>query len=222
LTWVNAAVGGKRIDTARNKGSSVMATEKKAETIREAVGVFDTPDKLQEAIDELLVSGFERSELSLLASEKAVEEKLGHKYKRVTELEDKAEIPRAMYVSTEARGGAEGGLIGGLMYVGGVAAVGAVVASGGTLAAVIAAAAVAGGAGALIGSLLATWVGDRHAHYIQEQIDHGGLLLWVRTWDKAHEKRAVEILSRHSGKDVHVHALPARNEDPAPGRSFLP
>ena len=187
-----------------------MPSTPATETVREAVGAFDRPEALQAAIDELLVSGFDRAELSLLAGEKAVEEKLGHKYRRVTELEDRAEIPRAMYVDTESRGGAEGGLIGGLMYVGGVAAVGAVVASGGTLAAVIAAAALAGGAGALVGSLLAAWIGDRHARRIQEQLDHGGLLLWVRTWDPGKEQRAVEILSRHSGRDVHVHDLPAR------------
>jgi hypothetical protein len=46
-------------------------------TIREAVGVFHDPASLQEAIDELLSSGFDRAELSLLAGEHAVEEKLG-------------------------------------------------------------------------------------------------------------------------------------------------
>jgi len=180
------------------------------DTVREAVGVFDSQDRMQAAIDELLISGFDRAELSLLAGEKALEEKLGGRYKRVTEFEDDGEAPRTIYVDTESRGGAKGGLIGGLMYVGGVVAVGAVAASGGTLAAIVGAAALAGGAGALIGSLLAGWVGDRHARHIQEQLDRGGLLLWVRTWDAEKEKRAVEIMSRHSGRDVHVHTLPAR------------
>ena len=89
------------------------------------------------------------------------------------------------------------------------AAAGAIVVSGGTLAAGITAAVLAGGAGGLIGSILAKWVGDHHAHYLQEQMDRGGLLLWVRTWDAESERRAVEILRKHSGGDVHVHALPA-------------
>ena len=46
------------------------------------------------------------------------------------------------------------------------------------------------------------------ADLIQEQIDHGGLLLWVRTRDEDHEKRAVDILKKHSGKDVHLHDIP--------------
>ena len=41
------------------------------------------PRSLQSAIDELLSSGFHRAELSLLASEHAVVEKLGHQYTKV-------------------------------------------------------------------------------------------------------------------------------------------
>ena len=185
-----------------------MLVEEGVPTVREAVSVFNSPESLQDAIDELLSSGFHRAELSLLASEHAVEEKLRHQYKKVDALADDPTIPRAAYVSTEAIGGAQGGLIGGLMYVGAAAAAGAIVASGGTIAAVIVAAALAGGAGGLIGSILAKWVGDQHSLYLQEQMDHGGLLLWVHTRDAALEDRAVEILKKHSGADVHVHTLP--------------
>jgi hypothetical protein len=81
------------------------------------------------------------------------------------------------------------------------------VASGGTLALVIAAAAVAGGVGGLFGSVFAKRVGDHHAQRLHEQLDHGGLLLWVRTWNPEDESRAAEILARHSGRDVHTHSL---------------
>jgi hypothetical protein len=185
-----------------------MASEKETNTVREAVGVFASPETLQEAIDELMSSGFDRADLSLLATEKAIDEKLGHKYQKIAELEDDPIVPRCCYVSTESVGDAQGGLIGGLMYVGATAAAGAVVATGGTLALVIAAAAIAGGVGGLFGSILAKWVGDQHADHLQEQLDHGGLLLWVRTWDSDDERCAVETLSKHSGRDVHVHTLP--------------
>jgi hypothetical protein len=186
-----------------------MRTEKELRTVREAVGIFHRTEDLQSAIDELLSSGFHRADLSLLASAPTVEQKLGHRYRRVSALADDPAVPRAAYVSTEAIGDAEGGLIGGLTYVGAVAAAGAIVASGGTLAGAITAAALAGGAGGLIGSVLAKWVGDHHAHYLQEQMDRGGLLLWVRTWNVEDEKRAVRILEKHSATDVHAHALPA-------------
>lgn len=187
-----------------------MSAERDVHTIREAVGIFGSADDLQNAIDELLSSGFDRAELSLLASDNVVQEKLGHRYERVSALADDQTIPRVAYVSTEAIGAAEGGLMGGLMYVGGTAAAGAVVASGGTLAATITAMALAGGAGGLIGSILAKWLDDSHAQHLQAQLDRGGLLLWVRTWDSDDEKRAVRILKKHSGRNVHVHTLPTQ------------
>lgn len=186
-----------------------MASETETPTVREAVGVFKTAEALQDAIDELMSSGFDRAELSLLAAEQTVEEKLGHKYRKVTELEDEVATPRCCYVSTESIGDAEGALIGAPLYIAGVATAGAIVATGGSALVALAGALAAGGAGAVIGSLLATFVDVRHAHRLQEQLEHGGLLLWVRTWNAEREKRAVDILRKQSGQDVHVHTIPA-------------
>jgi hypothetical protein len=178
------------------------------ETRTEAVAVFEDPERMQAAIDELLNSGFDQADLSLLASDQAVEQKLGHLYERVQDLEDAADAPRKEYVSTAARGDAQGGLIGGLMYVGALAAAGAVFASGGTLGIALAGAAAAGGAGGAAGAVLAKFIGDSHAKELQTQLDHGGLLLWVRTREPEMEERAKSILSNHSGKDVHLHEMP--------------
>ena len=186
-----------------------MPSLQEARTVREAVGVFDSAESLQNAIDELLSSGFNRAEVSLLASESAVEAKLAHKYRKSSELEDDVRVPRAAYVSTESVGDAEGAVIGGLMYVGASVLMGPVAFAGGTLVAITTAAAFGAAAGGLIGTILAQLVGDHHAQHLQEQLDHGGLLLWVRVWDAEKEKCAVEILTKHSGRDVHVHALPA-------------
>lgn len=177
-------------------------------TLREAVAVFNSAETLQDAIDDLQNSGFDRSALSLLAGAKTVDEKLGGTYRKVTDLEDDPTVPRTCYVSPESIGGAEGALVGSLLYVGALAAAGAVVASGGTLAATIVATALSGGVGGLIGSVLAKLVGDHHAQFLQEQLDHGGLLLWVRVWNPDEEARAIGILKKHSGRDVHVHVLP--------------
>lgn len=186
-----------------------MSTNEEYSKIREAVGVFDDADTMQLAIDDLLSSGFDRSELSLLASEEAVDEKLGHKYKKVAEIEDDTIVPRTRYVSPESISDAKAALVGGLLFVGTLGAVGAVVASGGTLTAAVTGAAVGAGTWGLFGELLAKLIGDRHLRYIQEQLEHGGLLLWVRCSNTERENSAMEILSQHSGRDVHVHALPA-------------
>ena len=184
--------------------------DEQPDTLREAVGVFASANDLQEAIDELLSSGFHRAELSLLASEEAVNEKLGSGFANVRAVEDDPVVPRTAYVSPEAIGDAQGGIVGGLAYAGATVAAGAVVVSGGTIVAAIVAATLVGGAGGIVGALLAKWLGDNHAHYLQTQIDHGGLLLWVRTRDTKAEERATDILKRHSSRDVHVHTLPSQ------------
>jgi hypothetical protein len=184
-----------------------MTIVSETRTVREAVAVFDRAENLQDAIDELLSSGFHRAALSLLASEQAVREKLG-RHGSFASLADNPGTPRSDYVSPEALGDAEGAIIGVLMYVGAMAATGAVVASGGTLAALIIGTTLAGGGGALIGGIMAKFIGDHHAAHLQKQLDRGGLLLWVRAWNEDAEKTAAAILRKHSGGDVHIHELP--------------
>jgi hypothetical protein len=189
-----------------------MAIDRNPETVREVVAVFQSAESLESAIDELMSSGFDRAEISLLASEQAVEDKLGHRYERTSDLMDADGVPRSGFVSSAAIGDAEGGLIGGLAYVGATLAAGVVVVGGGALSATIAAALVAGGTGGLIGSVLAKWVGHHHARHFGEQLEHGGLLLWVRAWCPDEEKRAAAILRKHCADKVHVHAFSTEDE----------
>ncbi len=173
---------------------------------REAVGVFADAASLQSAVDELLAEGFASDALSLLASEESVEAKLGHKYQRVSELEDDPAAPRAHYMPIDE---AERVTIGALGLLGALGATGVVAASGGALAIALVAAGLGAGAGGLLGELLAKFIGRDHAESVTQQIAHGGLLLWVRCADNEQEASAQDILERHSGKDVHVHTLPA-------------
>lgn len=178
-------------------------------TVREAVGVFHDEASLQSAVDELLISGFDRSCLSLLAGERAVEEKLGHQYEKVDEMEDDLSTPRALFIGRDSRVEGEGAAVGGLAYVGAVGAAGAIVASGGAVGLAILGAAIAGGVGGLVGAALARFIDQSHANHYQEQLNHGGLLLWVATHDKAQEDKVTDILKRSGGTHVHVHDLPA-------------
>jgi hypothetical protein len=171
-----------------------MLDERDSVSVCEVVGVFHTAEDLEAAIEELLRSGFDRAQLGLLASERAIEDKLKHRYRRVTELADDPTVPRIAYVSTAAVGDAKGALIGGLTYVGATAAIGAIVMSGGALAVTLIAALVAGGTGTLLGSILARLVGRHHAEYLNNHIAKGGLLLWVRAWNARDEVLAITFL----------------------------
>lgn len=174
---------------------------------REAVGVFDDPRALEAAVDELQLSGFDRADISLLASDEAVSQRLGHRYRQVEELEDESRVPQAAYVEHESVVTGEAAAIGVLGYVGVIVGSLAVVASGGTLGAALAAAAAGGAAGGGLGGLLARFIDHRYAHHLEAQVERGGLLLWVTARDDAQEARALDILKRNGGRDVHVHRL---------------
>lgn len=174
--------------------------------IPEAVGVFDTFEAQQAAFYDLRSVGFHHSDISLLGSQDALEEKLGKAYWRASEIEDDPNAPRAHFVSEEAIGELEGAIAGGFFFVGSAIAMTALLTPASTLAASIAAVAIGGSPGAVIGTLLARRAGQNHKEYYENQIRHGGILMWVRTRDKEREDLAVKIMKGHSGHDVHVHA----------------
>ena len=175
--------------------------------VTEAVAVFHDVSDLDAAVEELRAAGFDKDDISLLATEQAVKRKLGHRYERVEELEDDPGAPRVAYRTRASLGESEDRLIGSLTYLPAVVAAGTVVASAGVVAAAVTGTAIAG---ALIGTVLSHWLDQSHAEHLQEQLDRGGLLLWVRTPDPETQQRALAILTRHSAHDVHIHRLPGK------------
>ncbi|MBS9718218.1 hypothetical protein ACFFUT_13160 [Pseudohalocynthiibacter aestuariivivens] len=174
--------------------------------VPEAVDVFETFDDLQGAFYDLRMFGFSRYDISLLARQEVLEETLGKAYWRATDLEDDPDAPRAAFVSEEAIGELQGAIAGGFFFLGSFIALTAMLTLASTLAASIAAIAIGGSPAAVIGTLLARRVGKHHKDYYAKQIEHGGILLWVRVRDKEREKLAVKIMKGHSGRDVHVHS----------------
>jgi hypothetical protein len=174
--------------------------------VREAVAVFDDVSSLEAAVEDLRAAGFEKDAISLLASHDAVERKLGKMYKRVEELEDDPRAPRTAFVSEKNLGERENRVLGSLTVLPTVIAAGTVVASAGALAAAIVGTALAGAA---LGTVLTHWMDQRHADRLQEQLDRGGVLLWVRTPTEEDERRAMDVLTRYSAHDVHIHEIPA-------------
>lgn len=178
------------------------------QTHTEAVGIFHDATSLRTAADDLMINGFDRADLSVLAGEAAVERQLGHAYQTVLELLDDPRVATHAYTAGDSLTEAEAATVGGLGFIGAAAAAGTVVASDGTLSAAITGALVAGGVGAVIGAVLARLMGRRHARMIKRQLDKGGMLLWVRTVDSTHEQRALEILKANGAEDAHLHELP--------------
>lgn len=173
--------------------------------IPEAVGVFDNVEDLQGAFYDLRMVGFSRYDISLLGRQDLLEERLGKAYWRASDLEDDPNAPRAAFVSEEGIGELEGSIVGGFLFLGSFIAMAAMLTPASTLAASIAAIGIGGSPAAVIGALLARRVGKHHKDYYANQIEHGGLLLWVRTKNAEREALATKIMKGHSGRDVHVH-----------------
>ena len=187
-----------------------MAKQSDSQSIREAVGIFFDAEKLGEAIKDLQDSGFQHDEIGLLAGEFTVKQNLGHLYEEINSDEDDADAPNKAFVVKDAIGDTPHAMLGTLSIVGSAVAGGAVVASagilGGAVAVAVATTAVFGG----VGAVLAGIIHKSDADYLEEQVEEGLLILFVRTGDEASEQKAVEILARHSAFDPRMHTVPAK------------
>ena len=176
--------------------------------VREVAGVFRSREPLEEAVEALLLAGFDRADIDLMAGIDAVRQRLGTVYVAAEELADVPDAPRKAFVARKEMTGALAGAAGILTFIGATAAAFGVVASGGALAAAVAAAAAggvatAGGAGALI----ARFFGREQAKELRAQMATGGLVLWVRVRSPEREEKAQQILKDHGAEAVRVHEI---------------
>ena len=166
--------------------------------IREVVAAFDDPAAPDRAVFELETQGFDRAAFSVLVTEETVANTLGHRYQKVSEVEDNPLVPRGTFFSRMSRLEAEAFPAPALASLGWLALAGV----GGGIPAVIAA-----GVGGLIGAGLGGLIHHHHALRIQEQLARGGVVLWVAVHDAAAEEKAMQVLQAQGGHDIHVHVL---------------
>ena len=174
--------------------------------MREAVAVFEDAVSLEAAVAELRASGFADEDLSIVGGEEIVEEKLGHTRQQIEQAEDDPSLPREQVIAADELAGHERTLANAYSIMPTLLGAGAVVATTGPLAAIVVGAL---SAGTLLSTTLAGLMDARYADHLDEQLGHGHVLLWARTPDEESERKAVEVLTRHGAKDVHVHEMPA-------------
>lgn len=183
-------------------------------SIREAVGVFFNADHLRAALKDLLAAGFVPERLGLLASEQVVERSLGDLYARTNRSPDSPSAPAIAFIGRESTGETASALGGSLFFVGTSVLMGAVVASSAVLGGGLLAA-VGGIVGVgIVGALVATIIHQSDAEYLQQQVDAGHILLFVRMADSAREQQAMNILTFHCGVDVKMYEVPAKRNVP--------
>jgi hypothetical protein len=176
--------------------------------VREVTAVFRSHAALEQAVQALLLDGFDRADIDLMASIDAVRKKLGDVYVAPEILPEVPLIPRREFVAREDKTELVAGVAGILTYVGATASAVAVVASGGALALALAAAAAGGAATGAIGFALARrLLGEVLGGELEQALDTGGLVVWVRIRSPEKERRAQIILREQGGEAVRVHEL---------------
>lgn len=188
----------------------------RAGTKREVVCVYADQDHFQRAIDDLQANGINRANISTVASAKTLQRELGHGYIDVRDIEDDSEIPRAISISKRSLGIAEGVMIGGAIYVPTLIVAANLAARGVTDGTLIGGVAAVGAIGGLVGWMFARRLDRGYKRSIGNQLDHGGIVLWVSVHAPEQEARVVEVLARSGARDLHVHDLPVMVK-PMPG-----
>lgn len=175
--------------------------------IREVAAVFHREEILEDAIQALLLAGFDRGDIDIMGDIETVRRRLGALYVPPEEIADVPGAPRRAYIARDDIATATAGVAGMLFYLGAATAAMTVVASGGSLALVAAAAAAAGTVGAGIGAAAIHLLGKKQAQELELQLMAGGIVVWVRVRDAEKEAQAQEILSRFGGEAIRVHEI---------------
>ncbi|SHG24569.1 hypothetical protein SAMN02745157_3793 [Kaistia soli DSM 19436] len=200
-----------------SEGVRKLANDSEAYVEREIVAIFSDEASLNNAVDDLMEIGVTRADLSVLARR---DELAGVPTEK---LEDNASTPRSAYASPDARTEGLAAVTGGPALVAGLGGAWAVGAVGAAL--VPAIAITAGSAAALgaVGLLFVRFFGRKHAAHIQDQIDAGGLLLWIHAPEPSGDTAILDILAKRGARHVHVHVLTKHwGTDDVPLHGFNP
>lgn len=172
---------------------------------KEAVGLFSNVSDLQNAIRTLEGSAFPRQDISVMGSREDLEKIFGQKTVDPLFAMDSEYTPRQAPSRPEEQTIGSAALIGGGVYVGAMAM--ALTAGAVAFPALIGAVAIGGLGGGSIGAILTKVLGDRYNDHIEQQIQKGGLLLWVRTPDEQKERLALTILRQYRADQIHIQEM---------------
>jgi hypothetical protein len=176
--------------------------------VREVTGVFHSREALDAATGQLLLSGFDRSDIDVLNSVAALRQRVGGAY--YVAPEELADVPAAprwpfigwddvtvLNVTVSAIVGAATAM--GTAYW--------VLASGGSGTQAIASAALIGSIAGSIGFYLVAFAFRRKRQDYEELLASRGLILWVRVWSPEQEDRAQDLMRAYGARAVRVHEI---------------
>ncbi|MDZ3838752.1 MAG: hypothetical protein U0S49_15395 [Rhodospirillales bacterium] len=160
-----------------------MGTGKGARTAAEVVGLFRDRTSFEAAVEALLQAGFERADLSVLASHESL---------------DAAGKPGKPWRDVLTA------LVGDLKYEGPLVASGLIFLAAGPVTATLAAVAGAAVGGMAAKEFLEEVTAQPHTDDFARSLEAGGVILWVCAESEDRRALAATILSDHGGQNVHL------------------
>lgn len=155
------------------------------------IGVFSTIRQAQQAVGALSEAGFTHEEISVIAPQTVGPDYFG----------DLAETPESQ---KSAQGAAAGGVIGALL--GGLGLVAGLVTTAGigVLAAGALGAGLGGVVGGLVGAMSSRGVEKEYAHFYDQSVSKGKILVAVESHDTAKLSRAETVISQSGAEPVRL------------------
>ncbi len=185
--------------------------------VREVVGTVHSREELDALVDRLTTSRFDRGDISLMASHDAVVRKLRAIYRDPVEIAEAPDLPRRDLVTRDDVSSVSAVVFGTLVSVGALGAALPVIASGGALAAIVAVALTGGAAATAIGKVIRDRIVERlDAVSLENDLLHGGLVVFVRARDPEREEEAMAIMRDCGASNVHVHEVRMKRFEDAP------
>ena len=170
--------------------------------MKTVVGLYEDIADAQSAINDLVRSGFDRADISLVASNRWANENDG----MTTVYDDDVDVTSSQLGDDVAAGMATGGVVGGLggvlLGLGALAipGVGPIIAAG-PLVAGLAGAGIGAAVGGLVGALVNWGVPPAEAELYAESVRRGGILVGLKS-DESRVAEAIGIMNRYAPIDV--------------------
>ena len=149
----------------------------------EVVALFETRDALESAVNGLLESGFDRTDLSVLSSHESL---------------DAAGSPGSTLKDALTA------MVGEIKYEVPLVASGAILIAGGPVAATLASIIGVATAGIAAKEVLDEVTAKPHTEDFARALEAGGVILWVRVTDEGAENKASAALALAGGNNIHV------------------
>jgi hypothetical protein len=191
-------------------------------TVREVTGVFASRTAALPAVDDLLIAGFDRADIDVLADGQQPQ-RLGQAAIPAVELADVPDAPRQEIVTPEDTAGVFAVCVAVVGSIGAMIGAIGVIASGGTTWPTILAAIIGGTIGCGVGYLIARGLGWHWRDASEYPAAGDGLVLWVRVRTPDRERTALRILTARGAEAVRVHEIEiARRLEDLPLSSLRP